>query len=88
VLSTAEVRGGQNESPVANSPPSWCNDTSAASFSSADSGTVGASTAVSAGNGQAGSPVVSRAGRVQSAGGRRTPLHFASERGELALVDR
>lgn len=84
----AEADAARNGSSAPNSPSVQRPDASVASCSSADSGTAGGASSASAENGRAGSPGVSCAGRTQSAGGKRTPLHFASERGELALVDR
>lgn len=72
---------------TARSSSSRCLEESGASCSSAGTGTLAPST-VSAGTsgGDAAGGACSEGARA--GGRRRTPLHFASERGELALVDR
>lgn len=58
-------------------------------FSSADTSTIDESTAVSSvASGGGASVGVFCNGEARAAARKKTPLHFASERGELALVDR
>eukprot|EP00752_Nemacystus_decipiens_P008814 g7866.t1 len=70
-----------------NSMSSPCLEESGASCSSADTGAQGPSTASTDASGRGGT-VASCSDEARVADGKRTPLHFASERGELALVDR
>ncbi|CAN0321222.1 unnamed protein product [Ectocarpus fasciculatus] len=66
----------EDASPSSNSPATHNEDGTPLSFSSADVG-------------GGGSELVVRSGAARAAAVRkRTPLHFASERGELSLVDR